>query len=387
VAVVHIAGTNGKGSTASFLSSILSSAGHRTGLFTSPHLTEFTERISINGSRITEDQITVLAAEVLGAASPESTFFEIVTAMAYLYFARAEVDLAVIEAGMGGGADATNIAHGILSVITPVSLDHCQYLGDTIAAIAAEKAGIIKPGCPVVVAQQLEAAQPVIAQVALANGSPLYTEGLNFRAWWNGEILSYAGLHTTLVDLRPGIGGRYQSTNAALALCSAELLRESGFQIDDDVLMAGLSSARWPGRMELLDFKGFRVVLDGAHNPAGAAALAASLQYLPRRKIILVIGVMQDKDLEGIILHLAPLADRIVAVAPALERSLASDELANLLKLQNEDVVSAGPVSSGLEVARGFASTDDLIVVCGSLFTVGEARAFLLGEHFHHFRG
>lgn len=384
--VVHVAGTNGKGSTAAFLASILAAGGYRAGLFTSPHLISFTERFRINGAEIDPETVRSLAERALAAAPEGTTFFELVTAMALLHFAEERVDLAILEAGMGGGSDATNAATGILSVITPVALDHCEWLGENVTEIAREKAGIIKEGRAVVLAGQPEEALAVLVGRSRALGSPVRRFAADFSASWREDGLAYRGMGRSLTALRPGIGGRYQDMNAATAMAAAEILGEAGFRLSDEALRRGIENARWPGRMEL--FAGPpRVLLDGAHNPAGAEALAASLGDIPRRRLILVAGVMGDKDLSGILAPLLPLADEVIAVIPAVERGLSAALLAAFCTKQGVPAADGGTVAEGLAAARERASDDDLILVCGSLFTVGEARAELLAKRFEPFRG
>lgn len=386
VRIVHVAGTNGKGSTAAFLASIMAAGGYRVGLFTSPHLIRFTERFRINGVEIPESAVAGLADRVMRAAPPETTFFEIVTAMALLYFAEEMADLAIMEAGMGGRLDATNAAAGILSVISPISLDHCQYLGDTITEIAREKSGIIKPCRPVVVAPQHGEVLSIITRCCSGTASPLYRAGVDFDASWDSEGLAYRGIRTSLSGMKPGIPGRYQRVNGSLALCAAELLAVSGFDLDDSVLSRGIETARWPGRMESFGSSP-RVILDGAHNTAGAEALAESVAEIPHARLILVAGVMGDKDAEGILAPLLPLAERVYAVSPEIDRALSSAELALLCRQSGVESIDAGEVTTGLQRAVNGAGPSDIVLVCGSLFTVGEARAFLLGRNYEPCRG
>lgn len=383
---VHVAGTNGKGSTAAFLSSIVVTGGYKVGLFTSPHLTSFTERMRINGAEISEEEVTALAEQVVAAAPEGTTFFEMVTAMAFLHFAERDVDLAIMEAGMGGRLDATNAASGILSIITPVSLDHCEYLGKSLAEIAIEKAGVVKPGRPVVASAQSPEALSVIERQCAQKGSPIYRYGNDFSASWDADRLAYQGIHTALAGLKPGIFGRYQATNAATALCAAELLASLGFDLNATALGQGIENAQWPGRMEIMG-DAPRVLLDGAHNPAGGLALADSLSDIPRNRLLLVAGVMGDKDVDGILGPLLPLIDHAFAVAPALERALSSERLAAFLCNSGISCSDAGSVAAGLSLAREAAGPDDLILVCGSLFTVGEARGYLLAKRYEPFRG
>lgn len=383
---IHVAGTNGKGSTAAFISSILDRAGYKVGLFTSPHLSRFTERIRINGTEIEEEEVARLAERVMGIAPAGATFFEIVTAMAWLHFSGRGVDLAIMETGMGGRFDATNAASGIMSVITPISLDHCEYLGKTMSEIAFEKAGVIKAGRPLVTSKQGDEALAVIGRQCEKLVSPMYIDGKDFSGCWEDDGLKYRGLKTVLSGLKPGIAGRYQADNAVCALASAELLGGMGFHLPEAALREGIEKATWPGRMETVG-KAPRILVDGAHNPAGGEALAVALQDIPRDRLILVAGVMADKDAEGILAPLFPVADRVFAVSPRLDRALPSDRLAALCRARGVPCADAGTVAAGLEEAKNAAGPDDIILVCGSLFTVGEARAILYGEHFEPFRG
>lgn len=386
-ACVHVVGTNGKGSSASCLSSILSAGGYRTGLFTSPHLISFTERIRIDGAEIEEASVVRLAQRVMAAAPEESTFFEIVTALAALYFAEQGVDIAVFEAGMGGRLDATNAFNGLLSLLTPVSLEHTDYLGKDVAEIAREKVGICKPGAPIVSARQHPDAAREISRFASLLRSPLYLCGEGFDADWQQGKLRYRGLTMNLEGVQSGLSGRYQSGNQALALAAAELLSESGFPLQPQALVAGIERAGWPGRMEM--FPGFpRVLLDGAHNPAGAAALAEALAEIPRGRLFMVLGVMGDKELSGMLAPLLPLAAVVFAVAPAIERALPAAELALSCQRAGAGCVeTAGAVAQGIARARAEAGADDLILICGSLFTVGEARSVMMSRRFDPFRG
>ncbi len=383
---VHVAGTNGKGSTAAFIAAIVSAAGYRVGLFTSPHLSRFTERIRINGAEIDEEEVTALAGRVMAAAPAEVTFFELATAMAWLHFREREVDLAIMETGMGGRFDATNAACGIISAITSISLDHCEYLGKTMAEIAFEKAGVIKAGRPVVMAEQSDEVLEVVERRCAELGSPLYRAGRDFTGFWEAGSMEYHGLAAELHCLKPGIAGRYQVGNAVCALAVSELLGGMGFPVGEEALRNGIERAVWPGRMELFG-EAPRILLDGAHNPAGGGALAEALGDYSRDGLILVAGVMGDKDAEGIFTPLFPLIDRVFAVSPAIERAWPSDHLAAFFLAHGIPSENAGSVAAGIERAKRVARRGDLILVCGSLFTIGEARALILGEKFEPFRG
>ncbi|HEX9023644.1 MAG TPA: folylpolyglutamate synthase/dihydrofolate synthase family protein [Geobacteraceae bacterium] len=383
---IHVAGTNGKGSTAAFLASIGAAAGLKVGLFTSPHLSRFTERIRINGAEIEEEAVVGLAGRVIAAAPPNATFFELVTAMAWLYFHEREVDVAIMETGMGGRFDATNAACGIISVITPISLDHSEYLGKTPAEIAFEKAGVIKPGRPVVSSLQSEQVLEVIEGQCAALGSPLYRAGRDFGAFWESGAVEYRGIAAELHALKPGIAGRFQVENAACALAAAEILGAMGYSLPAGAMRAGIEGAAWPGRMEFLGERP-RILLDGAHNPAGGYALAEALGDISRASLILVAGVMGDKDAAGIFTPLFPLIDRVFTVSPVLERACPSDRLAEFFRAHGIPCEDAGSVAAGIEQAKGAARPEDLILICGSLFAVGEARAVIRGETFEPFRG
>lgn len=384
---IHVVGTNGKGSTSAFLSSILQSAGYRTALFSSPHLVNFNERFRINGQDISSDKLSLLLDTVLTHAPDETTFFEIVTALAALSFAEEQVDVAVMEAGMGGRSDATAAIPGIMTVITPISLDHSDYLGTTLSEIAIEKSGITEPGTPLVAALQAHEVFTVIRERSLRGNNMLRCADQDFSATWNNDgTIAYRGVSATFSRLKPGIPGRYQAENAALALAAAEVLACSGLVIPGSALTTGISSAHWPGRMELVSGQP-NILLDGAHNPAGAIALAEALGDCNYRRLFLVTGVMADKDVRKIFAPLADKVHRAYAVTPAVERALDDTALAGILKNSGIDTTACGSVGNGIASARLDAEEDDLILVCGSLFTVGEAKAWLAGTHYEGIRG
>lgn len=384
---IHVVGTNGKGSTSAYLASILSAAGLRTALFTSPHLVSFTERFRVNGTEITPQRLEPLLASVLDAAPDDATFFEIVTALAALYFSEERVDVAVMEAGMGGRSDATAALAGIMTVITPISLDHCDYLGTTLEQIAAEKSGIAEPGTPVIIGHQATDAEKAIKSCFPADDARLVWTDRNITAGWNSDgTLQYRGIRSSLNGLAAGIPGRYQAENASLALAAAEVIGTAGFNVTAEALRSGISDARWPGRMEIVPGTP-PLLLDGAHNPAGAAALAGALEDIPYRRLLLVLGVMADKDVREIVSPLAPLAATCYCVCPAVDRGLDAGELTAILTEIGIQAVASGSVANGIRSAQQDAGSDDLILVCGSLFTVGEAKAWLAGTKFEGIRG
>ncbi len=382
---VQIAGTNGKGSTGAFLSSILTHAGYRTAFFSSPHLSRFSERFRVNDAELSEPALHEAAERVLRAAPEEATFFEIVTAIALLSFAEAGVDLAVIEAGMGGRSDATNIVDSLLSIITPISLDHCEYLGNTLSAIAYEKAGVIKQGRPIVIAPQESGVLSRLLAAAEAIGSPAYVYGRDFHAESETEGVSYHSGEFSMKALTLSLRGRFQAENASSAITAAKLLGEN-FQVPDEAVRKGVSGAFWPGRLELFEGPP-RLLLDGAHNPAGAVALRRSLADFSYARLILLFGTMADKAWHDTLMQLLPLADIMVAVRPSIDRAVPADELAGFSSARGVKSVAAADVNAGLDYASQIAGPDDLILVTGSLFTVGEARTLITGGTFMPIRG
>ena len=384
---IHVVGTNGKGSTSAYLASILSAAGVRTALFTSPHLISFTERFRINGIDMPLQRLEQLLTTVLNAAPEEATFFEIVTALAALYFSEEQVDIAIMEAGMGGRSDATAALPGIMTLITPLSLDHCDYLGTTLEQIAAEKCAIAEPDTPVIIGHQTAAAAHAIRSCyGVDDPRLIWTDGTVSSEWNRNGTLQYRGIHTQLDHLSTGISGRYQAHNAALALAAAEMISAAGITVSEEALCSGVSIAHWPGRMESIPGTP-PLLLDGAHNQAGAEALAEALGDLRYDKLLLVLGVMADKDVRMIVSALAPLCATCYCVTPAVERAMNDTELAAVLTQIGIPASACGTVSHGITCAQREAGADDLILVCGSLFTVGEAKAWLAGEKFEGIRG
>ena len=384
---IHVVGTNGKGSTSAFLSSVLLHAGHQAAQFSSPHLVRFTERFRINGKEYSAEKLAKRLNTVLEAAPEDATFFEITTALAAFIFSEERVEIAVMEAGMGGKSDATAAFQGEMTIITPIALDHTDYLGTTIEEIAREKAGIIKPGTQVISAEQPTAAKLAIENRCRTGNSTLKTFGKDFSAALSGSgTLDYHGMSRSLPQLTPGLSGRYQSMNAAVALAAAEALEAGGMVIKPSAFKKGIAAAYWPGRMELVPGTP-RLLLDGAHNPAGAAALAEALHEFSYLRLLLVTGVCGDKDIDRIYSPLAPLADQIYTVTPAVDRAMKDEELT--LFFNNHGIASqpCGSVAAGIRKARAAASEGDLILVCGSLFVVGEAKAWLENANFTGIRG
>lgn len=382
---VHVAGTNGKGSTSCMISSLLKTSGRKTGLFTSPHLVSFTERIRTNGTEISEQEVIDLAGQVRDAASgvPDfyPTFFEVVTAMAFLHFRAKQVDWAVVETGLGGRLDATNIVTPEVSVITGIDFDHSEFLGRTLPEIAGEKAGIIKERAPVVTAVQSAEAMAVIEKKAAEKMSPLLKYGTDFSSVIveegpDGIRLDYSG-EREYRGLSLPLRGGHQATNAALAAKTAELIgRAHGLDID---IPAGFCNVVWPGRLEMLR-PDPPVMIDGAHNPQAASALASYLCGLLQsryRRIVLVIGIMADKDIDGILKPLLPLASDIVFTSPAYGRAAAPELLRSHALSMGFKGVTAPGVSAAVTLAEGMMHPGDIMVVTGSFYTIGEAKEFL----------
>jgi dihydrofolate synthase/folylpolyglutamate synthase len=374
---IHVAGTNGKGSTCAMIANALRHAGYRTGLYTSPHLIEPTERIQINGSPLTPREFAEVFDAVRSAAEAllqderldaHPSYFETVTAMALVTF-RHKCDISVLEVGLGGRLDATNVVTPSLCVVTPVSFDHESFLGNSLEAIASEKAGILKQGIPVVVAQQLPAAEAVISRRADELQSRVVRTAdmpvSNLRATLDGSTFCLDGVSYT-----SALPGRHQAENAAAAILSC---KELGVHVAH--IQAGLKDVRWPGRLEFISREP-DVVLDGAHNPAGAAALGAYIREFCRgRPVWIVYGAMRDKAIEEVAGELFPLAERVIATAPNFPRALRPKTILTLI--QHPHSTPAETVHEAIEMART-APKDAMVFFTGSLFLVGEARSLLL---------
>jgi len=385
---LHIGGTNGKGSTAAVAASILRNLGYRVGLFTSPHLVDFTERIRVDGEMISTDDVIRLAArfrETARLAGLQPTFFEITTAMAFQYFRENDVEYAVVEVGLGGRLDSTNVLEPEAVVITNVSMDHESFLGNTIAEIAYEKAGIIKPGVPVVTGAAGKALE-IIRETAQGLSSPLFQAGLDFgvqrvETGRMGIRFDYTGMGGEFHDLNSPLVGLHQAHNSGIAIAACAALSEAGSRVDRTVLANALDDIEWPGRMEQV-MSDPAVILDSAHNPAAAETLAATLALdYPDCGIIMVLGLMKDKDIDGVVGPLVRRADHVIVTAPAYSRAASPAELEEaVLKYYAGPVEQAGTVESALSRARELAGPGAVIIVSGSFYTTGEAREVLLGR-------
>lgn len=387
---VHIAGSNGKGSVAAFVSRILQKAGYQVGLYTSPHLSDFSERIRINGKRITSDEVVYLtrlirakqcevAQEDGTIGDPTSvtsmTFFEFTTLMAFLYFLQKKVDFAVVEVGMGGRLDATNVLYPLVSVITNIAKEHQQYLGKTIEEIAREKAGIIKPHGILITAVAQSRILTKIRSQCREMGSILYRIGKDTRVSEdNRGGFNYHGIFSNYRGLKINIRGEYQIKNAALAVGVAELLSKQGYLVDEKAIREGLQEMKWPGRLELVN-QNPRVLLDGAHNLAAIEKLRKELEKnFSYRKLFLVIGIMKDKAIRPILKQILPLGNHTILTQPQMDRSASPLSLLKSARSITDQVEVVEDVKQAVQKARTLAGKDDLICITGSLFTVGEAR-------------
>ncbi|MBZ4415576.1 folylpolyglutamate synthase/dihydrofolate synthase family protein [Myxococcus sp. RHSTA-1-4] len=380
---LHVAGTNGKGSTCAFTAAALQAAGHRVGLYTSPHLVRVNERIRVDGADISDEDFGRAILDVLerypSAVSEPMTYFEFGTVVALWHFARVGVDVAVLETGLGGRLDATTAASPVVTAITPVSFDHMEYLGHTLEAIAGEKAGILKPGVPCVVARQEPEALEAIVRKAGEVGAPLWVEGRDFAMEVRPDGgLSYRGASWSLDGLTLALRGPHQRQNAAVALASLEALHARGILVSPEAARAGLASARWPGRLEEVGGQP-PILLDGAHNPAGVEVLLASLSTLyPGRRVHLVFGVVGDKDRGPMMRALFPRCTSVQLTPLDTPRSLAPAAYLDEARALCADVSAWSDVDSALAAARRHAGPDDVVLCTGSLFLVGMVKACLV---------
>ncbi len=392
---VHVAGTNGKGSTCACMACILQAAGYKVGLFTSPYIEHFEERIRINGAPISRDdlrEVTLTVRDVAEAMDEHPTEFELMTAVAFLHFARQGCDIVVAEVGLGGRLDSTNVIEAVeVALIAPISYDHCAMLGNTLTEIAGEKAGIIKPGISVASASQELEAAAVLKEVAEEKGAQLCFVN-NESVQGPNKDFSYSSRRGVLYDhLALGLVGSYQRFNAALAIEGCEVLHEKGWHITEDAVYEGLAKASWPGRFELMSTAP-DIVVDGAHNIHAARQLVRELDLrYPLRRIIFCLGVMADKDHKEMLERYAPIAKAFVCYAPNMDRALpahklAAEAMAVLAELPEEDhgqgciVQAASSPAQAVQAALAMAGEHDVICCCGSLYGIADIKAALVRE-------
>jgi dihydrofolate synthase/folylpolyglutamate synthase len=372
---VHIGGTNGKGSVTAMLSAVLEKSGYKVGVYTSPHLVSFEERFKINQVKINPEQARKVMVQVKQAvdSTEPPTFFEFTTAMAFLFFAQEKTDLSILEVGMGGRLDATNVAQPLVSVITNISLEHQEYLGESLLQIGGEKAGIIKEATPLVSAATQPEIIHLFEETCRGKSSPFYLLGRDFFVDQGLKGINYRGLSRRLDNLTVGLAGEHQKANAAVALCVMELLEKAGFPWKESALRQGLEKTRWPGRFQELPGHP-PVILDGAHNPAAAAALIDTLKHrYDGRRMVMVLGIMKDKDIGSMLEIFLKPASEVVFSRPAYERSAEPERLAEAASGYSLPVTVRVPLIEAIDLARQKAGPTGVVVVTGSLFTVGEA--------------
>lgn len=374
---IHVAGTNGKGSTSAMLDSVLRAAGYKTGLYTSPYIRVFNERMRVNGKNISDSELASLTEYIKPIADgmeDKPTEFELITALAFEYFARHNCDVVILEAGMGGRLDSTNIINtSVLSIITGIALDHTAFLGDTVEKIAFEKAGIIKPLIPVIFGGTDDSAEAVIRDKADELGSMFktvdYSALLVKDMSLDGTVFDFGKYQ----DLKISLLGSYQPRNAAIVVSAVDVLRENRFEISDAALKEGLSSAEWQGRFEILSREPL-IIFDGAHNPQGIEAAVESIAfYFRSQKVALVTGVLRDKDYTYIARKLSTVASAAFTFTPDSPRALDSKEYASVLSSAGISAISCDSVSSALDKAKEYAKANSCPVICaGSLYAYAE---------------
>ncbi|MCY0893093.1 MAG: bifunctional folylpolyglutamate synthase/dihydrofolate synthase [Acidibacillus sp.] len=389
---IHVAGTNGKGSTCVYAASMLQAAGYRVGLYTSPYLTAFAERMSVNGEAITASelialtkQVQLIADTVAGNKELEPTEFEIITAIAFLFFLSRKVDLVVLEAGLGGRFDATNVVLPEVCAITNVDLDHTEILGKNVREIAFDKSGIIKSNVPVVTGAQHDALD-VIQQVAKKQHSDVWMLHNTIRVVPEyvydlaGQRFSYMGRFHDWLGLRLNMLGIHQVSNAGVALGLMEVLSTKGYTISEQAIRVGLKTAVWPGRLEVIH-KDPVVILDGAHNKAGAVAMARALEDLSISRYVLVMGVLSDKDMDGMSRAIVPKSSYVIVTKPAVQRSTPTEVLASFVRNYAGEVPVELVEDVSQAVQRGVSIANQKAValcIMGSLYTVAEAKMTFL---------
>lgn len=377
---IHIAGSNGKGSTAAMTASVLQAAGYRVGLCTSPYIHCFNERMKINGEPISDDELAELTEKVFSAVKKMSdtpTEFELVNAITFEFFARHSCDIVVLEVGLGGRLDATNVIKApIAAVITAIGLEHTELLGDTLEKIAFEKAGIIKSGCKAILGENPPEVQAVIERVCRERGVSLkITSGSSFAV--EKVTAEYQLLKDDRTQYRLPLLGAHQRQNLACALAAVDAVRDSGFEIPQEAVQRGISEVRWIGRFERLgsspDF-----FVDGGHNPQCAQTVAKTIKDIyGGKKVIFLIGVLADKDIEGVLAPVLPLAKAVFTITPPSPRALESEKLSSLLRERfGIESIPFSSIHDGIAASLAFAADDDVIVAFGSLYSVGEIREF-----------
>ena len=384
--VIHVGGTNGKGSVCAMMASVLQEEGYRIGLYTSPHLITFTERIQINGTEISWDDVVRLTDLLRSKVEEEDiprrfTFFDFTTALAIYYFAYQKVDVSILEVGLGGRLDSTNVVRPLITVITNVERDHYQILGERIEDIAREKAGIVKQGIPLISGASQPEVINILEALCSKHEAPMRLKGRDFRGEQiTGRTLDFHGCRWYLKGIQLGIGGSFQIENAAVALGALEALEERGYGVEKESIYRGLATVRWPGRLELVQ-KSPQILLDGAHNHAAARSLRKVLQEdFDYRHLYMIVGIMEDKEVSAILSELAPLANTLIASSPHNPRAMSAQQIAEIAQNYCNEVKVIADIWEGVDYVKKVAQKDDCVVVTGSLFTVGEARNYLVNR-------
>lgn len=388
---VHVTGTNGKGSVSAMTAAILTESGFRTGLYTSPHLTSYTERFVIDGEQASEADFAAAisaakeAAETMLAEGLEQpTEFEVLTAAAFYYFAEKHVDYAVIEVGLGGLLDSTNVIMPEVAVITNVAMEHADRCGGTLEGVAHHKAGIIKRGVPVVTAAE-GMTLDVVRRKAAEEESEIFAYGEDFRAAAGAEGIDFSSKDSGAAHYALALGGAYQRQNAALAIRTAMLLAEKHRSVTHETIARALKSVAWPGRFERFALEGVRIVVDGAHNPAGAAALKESLDAtFAGEKRVLLLGILEDKDYRAMLRTLVRADDRVVITPPASSRAGDPENLARVAREITREVEVVPAADAALSRALDRAAGRRILCAAGSLYLIGNLRRLLLERGAHH---
>ncbi|MFA4915447.1 MAG: folylpolyglutamate synthase/dihydrofolate synthase family protein [Syntrophales bacterium] len=372
---ILIAGTNGKGSIAAMTASILRQGGFRVGLYTSPHLIDVRERIRINDNMISRETMGEIIDEVKKNLPGDVTYFEFLTAVAFLYFYRENVDIAVLEVGMGGRLDATNMVIPAVSVISNISLEHREYLGNNLKDIAYEKAGIIKDGGLCISAAKQKSVIKVLEDICCKRKAKLYLLGrdIKIRKYCN-HTFSYRGTARTYHNLSCPLIGKHQMDNAALALGTLELIAARGFSVDENAIARGMQNTLWEGRLEILQHAPMLIV-DGAHNPAGVSVLCRALrESFSYKNLILIFGALNDKDYRAMLKKLVFLADKLIITRPNIDRAVPPQEVAAVVKQYKNQVEIVEKPSEALQRALAVADKEDLICATGSIYLIGEIK-------------
>lgn len=375
---IHIAGSNGKGSVGAMVESILVKSGLKVGFYSSPHLVRFTERFRVNKNDIPPTTAAGIISELMDIIHHDHppTFFEVTTAMALAYFKREETDISIMEVGMGGRLDATNVITPLVSVITNIALEHQFFLGPCLTDIAREKAGVIKRDVDLVTAATQRPVLKLFEAICDKRKTRLLRVGKDFRFRMVQGRFNYYGPRLRLKNLELGLKGRFQDRNAALTLAVIEILEGKGFKISPAAIKEGLRDVSWPGRMHIISKEPF-IVLDGAHNPRAISALVNSLdRCFTYERLILIVGVMGDKDIEKIIHGIVPIADYVIYTRPEYYRSASPESLMITAAGLEKRGEVAPTIPAAIERAREIAGSQDLVLITGSLFTVGEALTY-----------